>query len=301
MSQPAEAGLAVRGILLMSTAAALFSCLDATAKYLGRSMDPAEVVWLRYTFHVILLAIFLRVWSHPAAFRTKKPIMQLLRGLTLLGSTTFNFFALQYLQLAEASAIMFAGPLVVTALAGPLLGEQVGVRRWIAVGVGFIGVLVVTRPGAGAMHWAAFLSVGAMLSYVSYAILTRRMGGTESSESLLMLSALVGVVALSPVAPSAVMNLEGWHWGLAILMGAFGATGHYALVVAHRIASASLLAPFIYTQMIWMITFGYVIFNDVPDAWTLSGTAIIAGAGLYILHRERVRGRQASISDPAVQ
>ena len=196
---------------------------------------------------------------------------------------------------------MFAGPLVVTALAGPVLGERVGPRRWTAVVIGFIGVLVVTRPGTGAMHWAALLSMCAMLNYVGYALLTRRMNKTESAESLLMLSAVVGAVALLPVAPSAVTAPEGWQWALVVLMGAFGASGHYAMVVSHRIASASMLAPFIYTQMVWMITFGFVLFGDLPDAWTLIGTVIIAAAGLYILHRERVRAHEAATQEPAVQ
>ncbi|WP_281262248.1 DMT family transporter [Acuticoccus kandeliae] len=295
-----EAGAAIRGILLMTFAAGMFSCLDTTAKYLGRTMDSAEIAWLRYAAHVILLALFFRVWRNFRPFRTKHPFMHILRGLCLLGATFFNFWALRYLQLAEATAIMFAGPLVVTALAGPLLGEQVGIRRWIAVGIGFIGVLIVTRPGTGAMHWAAGLSGLAMLCYSSYSLLTRRMHRTETQESLMMLSAIVGVVLLAPYSGEAVTSLSGWSWVLALLMGVFGATGHGALVMAHRVASASMLAPFIYTQMVWMIMFGYVIFGDTPDKWTVVGTMVIAGAGLYILHRERVRG-QTVVRDPAVQ
>lgn len=296
-----EAGAAIRGILLMTATGACFACLDSTAKYLGQTMVSTDIAWLRYTAHVILLALILRVWKHWRAVLPRRPLLQILRGGTLLGSTFFNFWALQYLQLAEASAIMFAGPLLVTALAGPLLGEVIGVRRWAAVGVGFVGVLVVLRPGTGAMHWAAILSICAMVNYAFYVILTRKMSGTESAQSLLMLSGLVGVVALSPVAPHAVASLEGWHWGLAALMGVFGAGGHYMLVLAHRTASASVLAPFIYTQMVWMILLGFTVFGDVPDAWTLAGTFIIAGAGLYILHRERVRGRVVTVRDPAVQ
>jgi drug/metabolite transporter (DMT)-like permease len=293
-----EAGAAVRGILLMFVAVSFFACLDTTAKYLARTMPSAEIVWLRYTFHVVLLSLFFRVWRDLSPFRTGRPLMQFVRGLTLLGSTFFNFWALRYLQLAEAAAIMFASPLVVTALAGPLLGEKVGIRRWAAVVVGFLGVLVVLRPGTGAMHWAAGLSLVAMTSYAFYSILTRRMHRTETSESLMMLAAVVGIALLIPVAPGAIRDLDGWQWGLAVAMGAFGAIGHYALVVAHRIASASTLAPFIYMQMLWMVFFGYIVFRDVPDAWTIVGSAIVAGAGLYILHRERIRGQRVAIRDP---
>jgi drug/metabolite transporter (DMT)-like permease len=227
--------------------------------------------------------------------------MQLLRGVTLLASTIFNFGAVQYLQLAETSAIMFAAPLVITALAGPLLGETVGIRRWAAVVVGFVGVLMVTRPGTGAMHWAALLSVGAMLNYAAYSILTRRMHRTESPEALMMLSAMVGAAALLPLAPRAVESVEGWLWILALMTGGFGAIGHAALVMAHRVTSASLLAPFAYTQMIWMITFGFVIFGDVPDGWTIAGTTVIAGDVLYILHRERIRGRELAASQQPIR
>lgn len=285
----------------MVIAASLFAGLDTTAKYLGQSMDALNVVWLRYAFHALLVLIILRAWTHFDAFHTEKPLLHIVRGMTLLGATLFNFWALRYLQLAEASAIMFCAPLIVTALAGPLLGEAVGLRRWIAVGIGFIGVLVVTRPGTGAMHWAVILSFVAVVNYAFYAILTRRMNKTESPESLILLSSLIGVGALSPVAYDAIASLDGWEWPLAILMGVFGATGHYALVIAHRIASASVIAPFIYTQMVWMITLGYLVFGDVPDTWTLVGTAIIAGAGLYILHRERIRGQTVTAADPAVQ
>lgn len=291
----------VAGIVLMIIAASLFAGLDTTAKYLGQSLNALDVVWLRYAFHAILVLVILRAWSHFDVFFTEKPLMHLLRGLHLLGATLFNFWALRYLQLAEASAIMFCGPLIVTALAGPLLGETIGLRRWIAVGVGFIGVLVVTRPGTGAMHWAVGLSGIAVVNYALYSILTRRMNKTESAESLILISSLIGVGAMSPVAYSAVTSLSGWQWPLAALMGFLGAAGHYALTIAHRVANASLLAPFIYTQMVWMVSLGYLVFGDTPDMMTIVGTLIIAAAGLYILHRERIRGQLVTAADPAVQ
>ncbi len=290
------------GIVLMMIAASLFAALDATAKYLGQSMASLDVAWLRYAGHAVLVLVFVRAWANFDVFRTKKPILHLVRGLNLLLSTVFNFWALRYLQLAEASAIMFCSPLLVTALAGPMLGEPIGLRRWIAVGVGFVGVLVVTRPGTGAMHWAVLLSGVAVLNYACYAILTRRMNRTESAEGLLLISALVGAAALAPVAPSAIGSLSGWTIPLAFMLGLFGATGHYALVVAHRVARASIVAPFMYTQMVWMILLGYLIFQDTPDPWTLAGTAIIASAGLYILHRERVRGKPTvAATNPVAQ
>jgi len=282
----------------MIFAVAMFACLDATAKYLGRTMPSVEVVWLRYATHVVYLAVFWRVWKDLTPFRTQKPLMQIVRGFTLLGATFFNFWALNYLQLAQTSAIMFSAPLVVTALAGPFLGETVGIRRWAAVCVGFAGVLIVTRPGTGTMHWAALLSFCSTLSYASYSILTRRMHRTESPSALMMIAGMVGAVALAPVGPSAVVDVEGWLWILALMTGAFGVIGHAALVMAHKVTSASVLAPFVYTQMIWMILLGYIVFGDLPDVWTLVGTAVIASAGIYVLHRERVRGQQLAAKDP---
>ncbi|MEM6846567.1 MAG: DMT family transporter [Pseudomonadota bacterium] len=293
-----EAGAAIRGIALMTAAFGLFACLDTTAKWLGRTMASGDIAFLRYATHVILLALVWRIWSNTECLRTSRPIAQIVRGLFLLSSTFFNFWALQHLQLAEASAIMFAGPLVVTALAGPVLGEKVGIRRWVAVLVGFVGVLIVMRPGTGAMHWAAGLSVCAMCSYVGYALMTRKLHRTESSEALLMISAMVGALGLSPFAVSAVESLQGWQWALAFMMGFFGALGHYALVLAHRMSSASVLAPFVYTQIVWMILFGFIIFGDIPDVWTIVGTSIIVSAGIYILHRERIRGRPVASNIP---
>ncbi|MEM7696043.1 MAG: DMT family transporter [Pseudomonadota bacterium] len=290
-------GAPVAGILLMCGAVACFAFLDATAKWLGQTMFALDIVWLRYAAHIILVALFLRIWEDRSAFDTRRPWLHTLRGAHLLGATLFNFWAIQHLQLAEASAIMFAAPLIVTALAGPVLGETIGLRRWVAVGVGFIGVLIVTRPGTAAMHWAVGLSVVSVINYSLYTLLTRKMNATENAHSLLLLPAFVGAGALAPFAPSALSALEGWQWALAGLMGVFGAVGHFMLVAAHGMAGAALLAPFVYTQMIWMIVLGLLLFGDVPDVWTLVGSAIIAASGLYVLHRERVRARL----EPAVE
>lgn len=301
MDIPARADATLRGIGLMVLAVSLFSLLDATAKWMGGSMRSVEVAWLRYATSVAVLCIILGVWRDLSPFRTTRPGQQFVRGLAMLGSSVFNFWALQYLQLAEANAIMFAGPLLTTALAGPVLGEAVGIRRWAAVVVGFLGVLVVLRPGLGAMHAAFALVFAAMSCGVVYTLMTRRMHRTETSGNMLMLSALVGAVVLAPVAPGAVAALEGWGYLLAVMLGVFGALGHYALVVAHRIANASTLAPFAYAQMPMMILLGYLLFDQLPDLWVLVGTAIIGASGLYILHRERVRRQVVAPTHPPMR
>lgn len=299
---PAESALeTLKGIALMTLAVVMFALLDATAKFLGQYIPAIEAAWFRFATHVLLVFLVLRGWRHVRRFKPNNLRLQTLRGLAMCAATGFNFAALQYLQLAQAVAIMFAAPLLVTALAGPILGEWAGWRRWAAVAVGFVGVLITTRPGVADVHWAVGLSVCSMVGYAFYLLLTRRLGGSENTASLLMWPGVIGTVVFLPIAAPVYEQPEPWLWALLPLLGVFGAFGHFILILAHKKAPASVLAPFTYTQMIWMIVLGYVIFGDVPDLWTVAGSVIIAGSGLYILHRERVRGRPVTLNDPAVQ
>ena len=279
------------GILLMCGAVACFSCLDSMAKYLSRHMDVLEVVWARYTFAFILALILSNPFSRPGLMRTTRPVLQVVRSAVLLGSTVFNFIALKYLQLDQVLAIIFSTPFMVAALAGPTLGEWIGPRRWVAIGIGFVGVLVVTRPGVGDMHPAAMLSVLSAMCYAAYGILTRLLSRTDSNETTLFYSNLLGAAAMLPVLPFVWTPPENWLIVvLMIAVGAFGSIGHYMLIIAHRLAPASTLSPFMYTQLVWATTLGYLIFHDVPNAWTIAGAGIVVASGLYLLHRERVRG-----------
>jgi drug/metabolite transporter (DMT)-like permease len=194
---------------------------------------------------------------------------------------------------------MFAAPLLVTALSGPLLGEWAGPRRWAAVAIGFVGVLLVTRPGVGEAHWAVFLSLGAMLSYTFYIIMTRRLGASESMTTLLVWPGFVGVGLFAPFAVPAFVVPELALLPLVLLLGVLGALGHHVLIAAHKLASPNVLAPFAYTQMVWMVILGYLLFNDLPDVWTLAGSSIIGASGLYILHRERIRAKAARPAEAA--
>jgi drug/metabolite transporter (DMT)-like permease len=292
----AEQALAARrarltGILLMCGAVACFACLDSMAKYLSRHMDVLEVVWARYTAAFILALILSNPFSRPGLMRTSRPVLQIVRSAVLLGSTVFNFIALQYLQLDQVLAIIFSTPFMVAALAGPTLGEWIGPRRWAAIGVGFIGVIVVARPGFGAIHPAALLSVLSAMCYAVYGIMTRLLSRTDSNETTLFYSNLLGAAAMLPVLPFVWTPPESWLIiVLMIAVGAFGSIGHYLLIIAHRLAPASTLSPFMYTQLVWATTLGYLIFHDVPNAWTIAGAGIVVASGLYLLHRERVRG-----------
>jgi drug/metabolite transporter (DMT)-like permease len=181
----------------------------------------------------------------------------------------------------------------VAALAGPVLGEWVGPRRWAAIGVGFLGVLVVTRPGFSAIHPAAALTACGTLCYALYSLATRILARTDSNETTLFYSNLVGVIVMTPIV--------GFVWTtpdsllIALLMlaaGALASLGHFLLIAAHRLAPASLLSPFIYSQLAWTVALGFFVFGDVPNRWTMAGAGIVIASGLYLLHRERVRRSQ---------
>lgn len=279
------------GIALMCGAVACFACLDATAKYLGRHVDVLEVVWARYASAFVLALLISNPLTRPGLVESRRPMLQVVRSSMLLGATLFNFLAFQYLRLDQALVIMFSIPLMVAALAGPMLGEWVGPRRWAAIGVGFVGVVLVARPGFGFIHPAALLSVGAAAFSALYAIMTRTLARFDSNETTLFYSNLVGALALLPLMPFVwTTPSDPLHIIIMTFFGALGSGGHFLLIVAHRHTPASILAPFIYTQLVWAVMFGFVVFGDVPDRWTLAGAAVVVASGLYLVHRERVRG-----------
>ncbi len=278
----------------MCGAVATFSCLDTTGKYLIGFMDPLQVVWARYCGAFVLALVFLNPVNRPGMMVTRRPMLQIARSALLLLSTGLNFFALRYLQLDEALSILFSTPFIVAVLSGPLLGEWVGWRRWTAIVVGFLGVVLVARPGFGGIHPAALLSVAGAICYALYVISTRLLARTDSSETTLFYSNLVGALAMLPVIPFVWTAPPSWQAvALMVLLGAFGSGGHYLLIRGHRLAPASVLAPFIYTQMVWTTTLGYLVFGDIPHRWTIVGGLIVVSSGLYLLGRERKVGTAA--------
>ena len=280
------------GIALMCGAVACFALLDTTAKYLSLSMSTFEVVWARYTGAFLFPFIVSNPWTRPGLTRTARPALQIGRSVLLLGSTMCNFAALRYLQLDEAIALVFSTPFFVAALSGPLLGERVRWRRWTAIAVGFVGVLVVTRPGPASFQPAALLSLSAALFYALYSLTTRMLARTDSNETTLFYSNIVGAAALLPVVPFVwTTPTDLLVIALMVSTGAIGSFGHYLLIAAHRLAPAAVLSPFIYTEIVLVIALGYLVFGDLPNRFTLAGAAIVVASGLYIVHRERkVRG-----------
>ena len=279
------------GITLMCVAVALFACNDAAAKYLNNHMHTMQVVWARYMAAFVLALIMSNPIRNPGIVRTSRPWLQLGRSTLLFGSTALNFFALRYLQLDEAIAIIFSTPFIVAALGGPMLGEWIKWRRWTAIIVGFCGVLLVTRPGVGGIHPAAALSAMGAVFYAIYSISTRILARTDSNETTNFYSNLVGAV-FATVAVPFFWTPQGDPLVILLMcsMGFFSGLGHYLLIAGHRLAPASVLAPFIYTEIVWMIALGYWVFDDVPNRWTLAGAAVVIASGLYLLYRERTVG-----------
>ena len=273
-------------VLMMLTAAAMFACLDTTTKYLTRELPVMEVVWGRYLTHLILMIVVLGPLMRRRLVRYRRPGLQVLRALLMLGSTALAIWGFSYLPLAEAATIGFATPILVTALSVPLLGERVGPRRWAAVGVGFLGVVIVMRPGTGALHWASFIMLAMAVDYALFQILTRVLGQTEDPYASQFMAGIVGT-AVSALTLPFVWVMPSWEAiGLLFFAGFMGGTGHLMMIKAYGRAPASVLVPFTYSALIWVSFTGWLVFDEVPDAWTFSGMAVIASAGIYIAHRE---------------
>ena len=276
-------------ILLMLTAFLVFTGIDTSAKWLVQSGLPAtEVVFVRFAVHLAIATALILPSQGLGLLRSQAPGLELLRGLFLVGSTFFNFFALKYLALTVTVAIFFAAPLAICALSVPLLGEKVGLRRWSAIGVGFLGVLIVTRPWSAEFHWAMGLSLCALCCASMYFVMTRKLAGVDSSATQQLYGSLVAVVVALPVV------LLGWEWPAApvdwlafAMIGVFGWAGHQLAITAHRFAPASVLAPFVYVQIVYMTASSWFIFGNAPDLWVLAGASVVMGAGLYVWLRER--------------
>ncbi|MGE5513084.1 MAG: DMT family transporter [Bacteroidota bacterium] len=286
-----EPGSSLRGIGLMCLAIALFSCLDATAKYMASTLQlpVTQVTWLRFVSQFVLMAMAVGLVTLPRLLLTRKLVHQSVRSLLMLGSTVLNFLALRHLRLDQTQTIYFLTPLVVALLAGPYLGEWVGWRCMLAILVGFAGILVVVRPGYVAFHPAMALAFGSMLCYVVFLLLTRYLAEYDPPQVTLFYSMLAGALLLAPWAIADWMwPADALTWALLFSMGLWGGIGHYLVILAYRQAPASTLAPFIYLGLITHTAAGYLVFGQFPDTWTLAGAAIVIASGIYLVHRERV-------------
>jgi drug/metabolite transporter (DMT)-like permease len=289
----------LKAVLLMCAAVSLFACLDTTAKYLGSHLGvpTSEIVWVRFLGQLLLMVAILGPRSVPGLFRTQKLGLQTLRSFLMATNTVCNFIAVQYLRLDQTVSIAFLAPLVVAGLAGPLLGEYVGWRRALAIVAGFIGILVVVRPGIGEFHPAFIVALLSMFAYALFMLVTRKLSGFDPPLVTLFYSVLVGVVG------GAVFAIPQWIWpsgilecGLLVMLGTLGGMGHYLLIIAYRLAPASSVSPFLYFQLLSSIGLGDILFGDLPDQWALIGSSIVIASGIYLIHRERVAHRESVLA-----
>jgi drug/metabolite transporter (DMT)-like permease len=283
------------GIGWMLVATLLFVSLDTTAKFLSADYPVEQVVWARFTFHFVFVLGLIAPQGLPG-LRTARPGLQLLRSAFMLGANGFFFYGLRELPLVTASAVVFVGPLLVTALSVPLLGEKVGPRRWAAIAVGFGGAMVIIQPGPGMFDSAAIWPLCAAISFSFYQICTRALSRYDAPLTTLLYTAVVGMVASSIVVPAVWVAPDMNGWLLMGTAGVFGALGQLALIKAIGSAPVSTVAPFSYIGLLWATAFGFLAFGDVPALNTLIGAAIIAASGLYVLHRERA-ARKAETPD----
>jgi drug/metabolite transporter (DMT)-like permease len=289
---PARADRPFRGIALILLSTIFLGTSDVTAKYLSSSLPSIEIAWLRFLVFGLIMMPAMVPGSPLYAMQSTRPGFQLWRGVALLGSSLFFITGLRFLPIAEASATGFVSPLFVTALSIVFLGEIVGVRRWLATAVGLVGVVIILRPGSGAFHPAALFPIVSAFAWACTLVMTRMMSGSERAITTMTYSSISGVVILSVLVPF-VWVAPGWHGVLfGILIGIASTAGQWIVVLAFRYADASVLAPFSYTQLVWVSVLGFFLFGEVPDVWTVTGAAFIVASGLYTAHRERVRRSQ---------
>jgi len=285
----------LRGILLVVVAMLFFTCSDAAAKYLNQTLPSLQVAWLRYAcFSVLVLPLLLRRGA--PVLRTERPLLQVLRGLGMLGSAVFFIISMRYLPMAEAAATSYVAPAFVTALSIVILGERVGPRRWAAVAVGLMGVFIVIRPGGAAFQPAAVFPILSAMSFACGVVITRRMAGTENATTTLVWTAFTGFVVLTALLPFDAVMPTTTDLALGIVIGVASTMAQWLLILAYRYGDASVLAPFSYIQLVWSTAAGYLVFAAVPDGWTFVGMAVIVASGVYTAHRERLRTRARTAS-----
>ena len=276
----------LRGIVLLLAATLLFSLSDGMAKILGQRLPVFEISWIRYAIFVVL-ALAMAGRGGRLRLRVRSPALQVLRGVALVASAIFFIFALRLLPMADAAALGFIGPLLITLLAIPVLGEAVGARRWVAIVVGFAGVLIVVRPGAATFSPGAILVLLSTSCWAVASVLTRKMAAWDDASTTVLWSAVTGFLLLSLIMPFVFQVPAGPDLALSLVLGLVASIGQYMLVMAYRHAAASLLAPLSYAQLLWSSALGFLVFGAVPDRWTIIGALIIVASGIYIAQQAR--------------
>ncbi|MGE3877244.1 MAG: DMT family transporter [Parvibaculaceae bacterium] len=289
----------VTGILFLLCAMAVLPFLDVVAKFLGRQEVPVvEIVWARLFFGVLLTLPFVLHGRDARVFIPTTPLIQTIRCFFNIAATACFFWSLKYLPIADTLAIFFVQPLIVTLLSPLILREHVGIRRWSAVFIGFIGTLIIIRPGFQAINPGVLFALGAGSLSALYLILTRMIAGKADPIVTTFHTNFVSVIMVSAILPFfwEMPSLE--QWGLFVLLAICGTTGHFMIVLAYRHAEASLLAPLAYTEMIMATAAGWWFFGDFPDRWTFVGVGVLIACAIYISYRERKHGIRAEPEAP---
>ncbi len=285
-------GFPLMAVALILATGTVLAGMDAFAKFLALEVPIVMVLWGRYFFHTLITFGAYSVKTRSLRFlRARRPDLQFVRAAALFGATFFMYVALTRMPLGDAAAIQFLAPVLVTALSGLLLGEHVGPRRWLGVACGFLGVLLVARPGSGVLGWNALLPLATAVLLALYMMMTRIIRNRDDPAATTFYSTALGALVLSVMVIFDWQALSGFQWSLMIAMGAAGAAGHFMLVKAFHSAEASVLAPFTYSQVVAAIVWGLLVFGDIPSLWTLCGAGVVIASGLYVWYRETRAGR----------
>lgn len=297
----AQMPLPVRGILCIVAAAFLFTLFNAIAKWLSDDFSPFQIMFFRGAFGLIPLALLLAWERRPQRLVSRRLDLQIARALLGLFSTTCFILAYRTMPLADALAIGYAAPIVVTILSMPLLSERVGFHRWSAIIVGFFGVLLIIQPGVGIFDPAALWAMGATVLYGLMIIITRQLGFIDSTPCTMLHSNLVYMLGAGVVLPFVWVPPDVVDFGLLMAVGIVTGIGMFFFIRAYFHGQAATIAPFDYTALIWAILIGFLIWGDLPNWVTLAGMVIVAGAGLYITRREAIRARAKPVAAETVR
>lgn len=284
------AGGPLVAIIMILIANFLFSFVDTSAKWLALlGMSALQIAFMRYASHfVISMGLFAKDGFDWHVIKCEKQLLVILRALCLMFATIGNFYALRYLSLSLTSTILFSSPIIICALSWPLLREPVGKFRWMAIGLGFTGILIAIRPFNADIHWAVFVSLAGAFAYALYSIITRKLSGIVPANTMQFWTGLVGTVFLLPFAVfNWQMPISGFEWMVMSSLGLFAWAGHQFFTKAIALAPPNLLMPFGYSFILYVTTWSYFVFDDVPDKWTIVGAVIIIIAGLFIWFREK--------------
>ncbi|MDO6587079.1 DMT family transporter [Salipiger sp. 1_MG-2023] len=282
----------LKGIVLITLGFICFGATDALAKLLTSELPPLQVVWMRQTglFLGVLVMIAIR-GTH--LLRTRHPVVQIGRGVLATGSAAFFIIAISNVPLADATAVTFIAPFLVTAAGALFLREPVGVRRWAAVAVGFVGMVIVIRPGAGVFHPAIFIVIAAATCFAMRQVLSRVLSGEDSIATTVAYTSITSTLLLTlPVPFIWETPAHGWVWMVVPAMALAAGAGEIFIIRALDVAQAVVVAPLQYSMIIWSTLYGFLLFADLPDGFTLLGCAVIVASGLYTLNRERIVARQ---------